>query len=69
MNWTTNKPTKPGWYWYKSKRDRPQIIDLIEWNDGLRIIGIAQGLYTHPVTDRFPYGPDAEWVGPLKSPT
>jgi hypothetical protein len=30
LSWTTNKPTKPGWYWYRSKRDRLQIIELIE---------------------------------------
>jgi hypothetical protein len=24
--WTTEKPSKPGWYWYWSKRDRLQII-------------------------------------------
>ena len=69
MNWTTDKPTRPGWYWYKSKRDRMQIVDLIEWNNGLRIIGIAQSMYSHLVTHEFPYGPEAEWAGPLESPT
>ena len=69
VNWTTDKPTKPGWYWYKSQRDRMQIVDLIEWNNGLRVIGIAEGMYSQLVTHRFPYGPDAEWAGPLDSPT
>jgi len=69
VNWTTDKPTKPGWYWYKSQRDRMQIVDLIEWNNGLRVIGIAEGMYAQLVTHRCPYGPDAEWAGPLESPT
>jgi len=36
----TEKPTKPGWYWYRSKRDRLQIIEIIEWNNELRAIGV-----------------------------
>jgi len=45
LNWTTDKPTKPGWYWYRSKRDRLQIIELIEWNNELRTIGVSPGMY------------------------
>jgi hypothetical protein len=38
--YTSEKPRKPRWYWYQSKRDRPQIIELIEWNNELRAIGV-----------------------------
>jgi hypothetical protein len=42
--WTTEKPTKPVWYWYRSKRDRLQIIELIEWSNELKAIGMSQGM-------------------------
>jgi hypothetical protein len=45
--WTTEKPRKPGWHWYRSKRDRLQIIELIEWNNELRAIGVLQDMYSH----------------------
>ena len=60
LNWTTDKPTKPGWYWYRSKRDRLQNIELIEWNNELRSIGVSPGMYPHLETHRVPYGPEAE---------
>jgi hypothetical protein len=66
--WTTEKPSKPGWYWYRSKRDRLQIIELIEWNNELRAIGVSQGMYSHLEAHRVPYGPEAEWAGPLEPP-
>jgi hypothetical protein len=68
LNWTTDKPTKPGWYWYRSKRDRLQIIELIEWNNELRTIGVSPGMYPHLETHRVPYGREAEWAGPLTPP-
>jgi hypothetical protein len=69
MTWKTEKPGKPGWYWYRSKSDRLQIIELIEWNNELRAIGVSQGMYSHLEAHRIPYGPDAEWAGPLEPPT
>ena len=68
LNWTTDKSTKPWWYWYRSKRDRLQIIELIEWNNELRTIGVSPGMYAHLETHRVPYGPEAEWAGPLTPP-
>jgi hypothetical protein len=44
LPWTPEKPTKPGWYWYRAKRDRLQIIELIEWNNELRAIGMSPGI-------------------------
>jgi len=68
MTWT-ERPTKPRWYWYRSKRDRVQIIELIEWNKELRAIGVSPGMYSHLETQRVPYGPEAEWAGPIEPPT
>ena len=66
--WTSEKPTKPGWYWYRSQHDRVQIIELIEWNKELRTIGVSPGMYPHQETHRVPDGPGAEWAGPMERP-
>jgi hypothetical protein len=54
MNWTTDKPTKPRWYRYRSNRDRLQMIELIEWNNELRTIGVLPGMYSHLETHQVP---------------
>ena len=69
VTWTTETPMVPGWYWYRSKRDRLQIIELIEWTKELRAIGVSQGLYSQLETHRVPNGPEAEWAGPIEPPT
>jgi CheY-like chemotaxis protein len=66
--WTTEKPTKPGWYWYRSQRDRVQIIELIDGNKELRTIAVSPGMYSHQETHRAPDGPEAEWAGPIDPP-
>lgn len=70
MTWTTTeKPTKLGWYWYRSKRERLQIIELIAWNNELRTIGVSPGMHAHLETQGAPFGPEAEWAGPMGPPT
>ena len=69
LTWTTETPMVPGWYWYRSKRDRLQIIELIQWNNELRAIGVSPGMYSHLETHRVPYGSEVEWAGPLEPPT
>jgi len=68
LTWTTETPMVPGWYWYRSKRDRLQIIELIQWNNELRTIGVSPDMHLHPETHRVPDGPKAEWAGPLEPP-
>lgn len=29
MTWTTDKPTKPGWYWHKVRGKEPMVVQLI----------------------------------------
>lgn len=52
MTWTTEKPTVPGWYWWRNKTrmDIFQVrqIDIDIWDD-------------------VPHAP-AEWAGPLEPP-
>jgi hypothetical protein len=53
---------------WRSKRDRLQIIELIEWNNELRTIGVSPGMHSHLETHRIPCGPEAEWAGQLELP-
>jgi hypothetical protein len=68
MTWTTEKPSKPGWYWYRSPTDRVQIIELVEWNNELRAVGVSPDMHLHLETHRMPHASDAEWAGPLPPP-
>ncbi|TMQ31629.1 MAG: hypothetical protein E6K65_00575 [Nitrospirae bacterium] len=33
MTWTTEKPSKPGWYWYRESKGEPEILSLYK-DDG-----------------------------------
>lgn len=33
MKWTTEKPTKPGWYWFKSTEGTVRIYEIV-WLGG-----------------------------------
>ena len=68
LSWTTETPVVPGWYWYRSKRDRLQILELIQWNNELRTIGVSPGMHAYLETHRVPSGPEAEWAGPIPPP-
>ena len=68
MDWTTEKPTKEGFYWIRfEERD--------EWSEHLGVVEIARidellhiffpgGDENYELVDRF----DAEWYGPLEPP-
>ena len=56
MSWTTEKPSKPGWYWYRESKGEPEILSLYKDDGQLLISGI--GLQEFPV----------EWAGPLEPP-
>jgi hypothetical protein len=56
MTWTTEKPTVPGWYWYREIEGEPEILSIYKDNGQLLISGI--GLQEFP----------GEWAGPLEPP-
>jgi hypothetical protein len=58
MNWTTDKPTKPGWYWWRNLKDGMQpSMTLVDKDKG--------GLYAGGSYVSFIGG---EWAGPLEPP-
>lgn len=61
MKWTTERPTKPGWYWWRrivpgwDAYKRPRCINVAPGPEGvyLQQWSIAEG---------------AEWAGPIPEP-
>ena len=62
LNWTTKKPTKPGWYWYRGECDgnTPKVLHFID-DDG-------DGPYLATSEDRALNDLDGEWAGPVEPP-
>jgi hypothetical protein len=67
MKWTTDKPTKPGWYWYKG--EDPDI----EHADGIAIVEVIKEedrlvcRHSNDDNEWIEYS-QAQWAGPLKAP-
>ncbi len=59
LTWTTEKPSKVGWYWWRSKGD-VQILSLYECDSLLR----AEGIDIHWGVETL----EGEWAGPIVPP-
>ncbi len=59
MKWTTEKPTTPGWYWYKGAGYSTTLY-VYTANGGLFV---EDHDYTGPVQ-----GYPGEWAGPIPEP-
>lgn len=62
MTWMTEKPKRPGWYWYRSECDvhTVKVLHYID-DDG-------DGLYLATSEDRVLNDLDGEWAGPVEPP-
>ncbi len=61
MTWTTKKPTKTGWYWYRGGcDDTVKVLHYID-DDG-------DGPYLATSEDRVLNDLDGEWAGPVEPP-
>jgi hypothetical protein len=56
MKWTTDRPTKPGWYWYRPKGGKTRHI--LQVRGDLTVHGI--NTYADHVDEC-----DGKWQGPL----
>ena len=79
MEWTTTKPTQPGWYWareqYRGTFLVPEIVEVRQRNDRLIVItyvedegGEGDCLKTFKIVDSPQDSKFAEWAGPLELP-
>ncbi len=77
MTWTTDKPTKEGWYWYREpaapdERKLPRIIDVRMVDDELWTLSHLNrwGEYDGPYTSSGrPCDMFGQWYGPIEPPT
>ncbi|MDI3463663.1 MAG: hypothetical protein OJF50_002484 [Nitrospira sp.] len=68
--WSSEKPTKPGWYWWKAQRpDWPPEICLVLNDRGNKLIALFSGDSSHETVqiDEFEHTP--LWAGPIPEPT
>lgn len=66
MKWTSEKPTKPGWYWrtMRAWNGTHEIVRVIALPDVLHVQGID--LFSSPLRG---FSSDNLWSGPIKEPT
>ncbi len=57
MRWTSDKPTVPGWYWWRQKPGG--VLAIVEFASGVRY-PLYGGRYFKPQ--------GGEWSGPLTPP-
>ena len=65
MGWTTEKPTKPGWYWYRERSDipyRPVQIILANYTGAIEL-WVVQDTENRPLECVAIEG--GEWQGPI----
>ena len=62
MNWTNEKPTKKGWYWWR-KNKVAVICRIWEWWDKQELYASFEGSSSAPVNTL-----DGEWAGPVDPP-
>lgn len=70
MTWTSERPTVPGWYWYKPRWGGCEVVLL--WNrecikDGQLWIARA-GTPNAERLEGDTYFGDAKWSGPIEPP-
>jgi len=61
LSWTTEKPTKQGWYWWRMKQSAPAVTELVT-----RYGELFDEFKKHSISD-YPDG-QIEWAGPLEPP-
>ena len=62
MTWTTKKPTKIGWYWYRGECDGKTVKALHFIDDD------GEGPYLATSDDVALNDLDGEWAGPVEPP-
>ncbi len=61
MNWTTEHPTREGWYWLRrdNEQEQPCIVYVI---NAARMVALGND------SEHNPGGESGVWYGPLESP-
>jgi hypothetical protein len=63
MVWTSDKPSKPGWYWWRgAKASAPEVVHYI--GDDLVLLNGSKEVKDPGIM----FGRKGQWVGPIKPP-
>lgn len=68
MNWTTEPPSEPGWYWMKSKKIQPEVVNIMRFWDRLLSVGRAYNDEREPLSDFISCRRGVQWAGPIPEP-
>jgi len=60
LKWTTDRPTKPGWYWFRCPNIMrpPEIVEVFSTGEQWHIDGVRNNVANL----------DGQWYGPLEVP-
>lgn len=61
--WTKDKPTQPGWYWYRSPRPTLVVVCYIEIGLRDNCVSFAYGERYQAMSEM-----EGEWAGPIPEP-
>lgn len=65
FRWKKKTPTRPGWYWFRTKKVGPQIVEIVEAEYRLLI----QIRHNYPEVSFVDLeGVGGQWAGPVPEP-
>lgn len=70
MTWTTEKPTTPGWYWYRNPFEKERVVRVYGDQTPTETRRVDMWVQLHDETDCNvdDMGENGEWAGPLDPP-
>lgn len=66
MNWSTQKPTMEGWYWFREMNMQPEVVHVCLSRDDTRFE--VRSVFGQDSTPIQVSAWDGEWFGPLEVP-
>ena len=61
MNWTQDKPTQEGWYWFRMDNEEKRIV-IVYVISADRMVAVGSGSEGNPALQK------GAWFGPLPPP-
>lgn len=60
MTWTSDKPTVPGWYWYRGYEDADRVVHVMDNGESLVACSFefSESMFYL----------DGQWAGPIPAP-
>lgn len=68
LRYSTQTPTRPGFYWLKKREDHEPEIVAVQFDDG-ELRYFYAGVDQRYTLDHLSYFPNALWAGPIPEPS